>query len=214
MATINYIDLTGSLSPASLSCPSLVMADAIRQTVIDLCERAQVWKYTHPDVAVTTPAYNYSFSPPDAQSVVSLILTARLDDLPIDILTPEQGITTFPQFPDTTNMGEPTALWQMDQRGFNLAPTPDIAYTLKLTTTLKPTVTSTGADATVIQEHLETIIHGSLHRLLLQKKREWYDADLAGYHGKQYSYKLNVFRSQAQRGFTNLPIGVAMRPFA
>lgn len=214
MATTTYISLTGPISAVVTTCPTLVIADAIRATVIDLCERGQVWKYTHPNISLTTPTYSYSFTPPDSDTVVSMIETARVDDEPIDLLTPLGALQSFPAHPDTTNTGEPTSLWQMDERSFLVAPTPDTTYTLKLTVTLKPTVTSTGADTTMMQEHLETINHGTLHRLLLQQKRDWFNADLAGYHGKQYSYKVNMFRAVANKGFGQTSIGVAMRPFA
>lgn len=216
MATTTYISMTSPISAVAGNCPTLTIADAIRATVIDLCERGQVWKYTHPDIALTSGIYSYSFVPPDNDTVISMVESARINDLPIDITEPRNAIQSFPTFPDTTNLGPPTALWQMSQRAFLLAPTPDtaITYTLKLNVTLKPLVTSTGSDTTMMQEHLETINHGTLHRLLLQQKREWFNADLAGYHGKQYSYKLNMFKAIANRGYTQTSIGIAMRPFA
>ena len=214
MATTTYLSLTDALSAVTLNCPSLIMAEAIKQTVIDLCERGQIWRYTHPDIALVASDYSYSFSPPDSDTVISLVKTARVDDVLIDIVTPENAIVSFPKFPDAINVGEPNTLWQIDQRSFFVAPTPDTSYTLKLTTTLKPTVTSTGADTTVIQEHLETINHGALHRLLLQQKRDWFNSNLAGYHGKQYTYKLNLLKAQAVKGYGRTSISTAMRPFA
>lgn len=214
MATTTYISMTAPISAVVTTCPTLVIADAIRQTVIDLCERGQVWKYTHPDMSLITPTYEYSFIPPNSDIVISMIETARVDDQPIELQTSQGGIQNFPTFPDTTDLDTPNTLWQMNERSFFVAPTPDTTYTLKLTVTLKPTVTSTGADTTMIQEHLETINHGTLHRLLLQQKRDWFNADLAGYHGKQYSYKVNMFRAVANKGFGQNNISVAMRPFA
>lgn len=214
MATTNYIDVTAAVSSVCTSCPTLTMINAVRATVIDLCERGQVLRYIHPDVSIVTPTYLYSFVPPDSQTVISMVETARLDDAPIDIVTPKGGMLLTPGFPDTLNLGKPNLVWQMDQRAFTLSPTPDTTYTLKLTTTLKPTITSTGADSTMIQEHFDAIVHGALHRLLLQQKREWFNADLAGYHGKQYTYKMNVLKAVANKGYGQLNLNVAMRPFA
>lgn len=216
MATIQYIDMVNPIAAVTLGCPSLTIVEAIRATIIDLCERGQVWRYTHPNITLTSPTYSYTFTPPDSQTLISQVETARVNDQPISVGTSKDGILNFPLFPDVTDLSPPTAMWQLDQRSFVVAPTPDTVttYTLKLTTTLKPTQTSTGSDATVIQEHMETITHGTLHRLLLQQKRDWFNVDLAGYHGKQYSYKLNMFRAQANKGYGKVNINVAMRPFA
>lgn len=213
MAT-TYISLVDPIAAVTLGCPTLIIVNAIRDTVIDLCVRGQVLKYTHPDISLTTPTYSYSFTAPDSDTLISMIETARVSDQPIDVFTSRVGIAAVPAFPDVTNLGQPTQLWQMDQRSFVVAPTPNATYTLKLTTTLKPTVTSLGADSTMLQEHQETIINGALHRLLLQQKRDWYNADLAGYHGKQYSYKLNTLKAAANKGFGRVSLSVAMQRFA
>lgn len=216
MATTNYINLINPVSAVALNCPSLIIVDAIRTTLIDLCERGQVWRYTHANITLVSGTYTYNFIPPDSQTLFSMVETARINGAPIDVFTPKSGVVAFPQFPDTTNLGQPTTMWQMDQRSFMIAPTPDTVtpYVLQLTTTLKPTQDSTGSDAVLIQEHMETIVNGALHRLLLQQKRDWFNPDLAGYHGKQYSYKLNMFRAQANKGYGKVNIGAAMQPFA
>jgi len=216
MATSLYMDLVGQVSPITDSCPSLVVMNAIRQTVIDLCERGQIWKYKHPDVVLTPSTYNYQFVTPNADTVISLVESARVNDISISVNTPIDAINNFPKFPDIVNTGPPTILFQLDQRSYNVAPTPDavITYTLKLITTLKPTQVSTGTDSTLLQEHQETIVHGALHRLLLQPEQDWTNMELAGYHGKQYTYKLNLFKAQAKKGFSTANVSVQMRPFA
>lgn len=214
MATTLYSDVTGPVATVATRCPLLVIISAIRDTVIDLCDRGQVWRYLHPDVSLVTPTYTYSFVPPDSNTVISMIEVARIGDKHLEILTPKAALGRVPLFPDVTNMGEPGVIWQTDQRAFNVASTPDVTYTLVLNVTLKPTKASTGADSVVIAEYQDTITHGALHRVLLQQGRSWFNEKLAGYHGKQYTYQLNNIKAVAKKGYGQTNLTVVAIPFA
>ena len=220
MATTNYINMVDQIGAVTLNCPSAIIAVAIRDTVIDLCERGQIWKYIHPDVTLASPTYNYAFVMPDSQTVVSMIQNARLGKngaySPIDVTDFKTGLARAVNYPDTVNLAQPNTVWQTDQRNFTIAPTPDTVatYVLRLNTTLKPTTDSTGADSVMIAEHINVINHGALHRLLLQQKQGWFNSDLAGYHGKQYSYFLNQYKARAVKGYGQANVTTAMRPFA
>jgi len=215
MPTTNFSTLVDPVASVVDGCPTPIVVNALREAAIEACSRGLIWPANLVTVTLTAGVGGYIFSTPVAESVVAQLQSARVNGVMLDIYTDRQAIEFDPAWLSTVQ-GEPRAIWQMSPTVYNVTPVPDAVttYDLKMRVYLKPITTASAMDTDILNDNQDLIVHGALHRLLLQPKRPWADANMAGYHGKQFSYKLHVARSRTTLGYDNGNLLVTQRPFA
>ena len=222
MATITYQSIYGDLAANVPGVPDVVLGFYINKVVIDLCERAKVWRVNYAAVTLTPNTYSYTVSSPVAQTELSSILlakvylgsTARFKDL--DVVTTEQVFEFYPQWPQTPETKEPTAVTRLDEASVAVVPVPDSAqaYTLYMYCAIRPTLAATGMESTVYATYRRAIYHGVLHELMMMPKRPWTDEGRAQYHGKQWEFMIASARARANKSFGRANVNVVPAPWA
>lgn len=189
------------ISPDLPGCPFGAIDVSLRLAAIAFCEQSLAWKYEHPEITVVVDTAEYSFVPPTA-SVVHAITYAEFDGEEIQANVAQENIGIWDWRNQTGTpeyiLGGATAL--------TLVPTPDVAGTLTLTVTLKPSPTADGIDDDIFNEYREAIVHGALARLLLSPKKPYTDAGLASYHQHQFIIKAGAAGLRAARNYTRAPL--------
>jgi hypothetical protein len=182
-------------------CPFAAVDVALRQAAIDFCSQSLAWKYSHPDIAVTSGTASYNFVPP-AQAVVHAITYAEFGGNEIDCHTGESGIQIYNWRNQTGTpeyvLGGATAL--------TVVPTPDVAGTLKLEVALKPSLAATGIDDDIFNEYRDAIVHGALGRLMFSPKKPYSNAQLATYHQQQFTIQTGAAGMRQSRNYTRAPM--------
>lgn len=84
---------------------------------------------------------------------------------------------------------------------------------LVIPVSLRPTMTATGADDSIYNDHLATIRHGVLGRLMVMPKKDWSNGPLGGAHGLAFEHAIGEARIQRNQGFVNSETRVEMRRF-
>lgn len=79
---------------------------------------------------------------------------------------------------------------------------------------LRPTMTATGADDSIYNDHWLTIRHGVLGRLMVMPKKDWSNGPLGGAHGLAFEHAIGSARIQKNMGFVNAELRVEPRRFA
>jgi len=147
------------------------------------------------------------------------VFEAIMNDKPLERLTLEQALERNPRWADvsqTDEASEPRIICGVTTESYNIFPMPDDSktYKLRLVYALKPTRASTGLEQWVFDELEDCIFHNALQELMLMPNQPWSNADVAGYHAKQYVFKLSERRARANLGTMRGSMSVRMKPFA
>ena len=222
MAIITYTSVFGDIAANVAGVPDTVLQFYMNKVTIDLCERAKVWRVTYAAIPLVATQSAYTVTSPVAQTELSAILTAKVylgstakwKDL--DVVTAEQVFDVYPDWPETTETKEPTAVTRRDEATVSVVPNPDAAqaYTLYLYAAIRPTLAATGLDSTIYATYRRAIYHGVIHELMMMPKRPWSNDKLAAYHGKQWEWLVNSARARANKSFSRANINVVPAPWA
>jgi len=217
-----YASVFGDIAANVAGVPDVVLQFYMNKVVIDLCERAKVWRVNYAAISLAPNTYQYTVVSPVAQSELSTILlakvylgsTAKWKDL--DVVTTEQVFEVYPDWPQTAEIKEPTAVTRLDEASIAIVPVPDAAqaYTLYLYAAIRPTLAATGVDSTIYATYRRAIYHGVIHELMMMPKRPWSNEKLAEYHGKQWEYMVNSARARANKSFSRANLSVVPAPWA
>lgn len=66
-------------------CPDPVLISAIRRACIEFADRSDYVRYEHPQIKIAPNVHTYALSPPDAETYISSILSARYDGAPVKL---------------------------------------------------------------------------------------------------------------------------------
>lgn len=221
MALIDFSTMANEILPHVAGCPSSVAESFIRKTVIDLCERAQVWQVRLTPFDLTPGIYSYVLGSPVVPSEVCAPLSmcvARADTGSVhglSVVTRDVLQAKHPTWPEDGEDGEPSYAVQTNVNTLEIYPIPDTAttYTVSGLVAIRPTIAATQCDDSILTTYRRLITHGALHALMLLPDRKWTDLKLGEYHGKQWTYLLNSARAGRAKGFCNSNLTVKMRPW-
>lgn len=100
-------------------CPQPLMETSIREAAIRVCERTLLWRYAAPKFNLTPGIYEYFYDKP-AETEVHAVFGAQINGSPLNPLTLEQAISTYPEWADVYSGIDPASIWASVQTsGFN-----------------------------------------------------------------------------------------------
>jgi hypothetical protein len=213
-----YTTLTTRLTPYLPSCPAPLIVAQTKLSAIQACERTLLFRHVQTEFNLTPNVFEYTYVRP-ANTDVHAVFEAMLNDRPLERLTLEQALERNSRWADvlqTDEASEPRIICAVTTDKYNVFPMPDDSktYKLRLVYALKPTRASTGLEEWVFDELEDCIFHNALQELLLIPSQPWTNEGMAGYHAKQYLFKLNERRARANLGTMRGSMSVRMNPFA
>lgn len=180
MATTRYDTLVPLVLPEVHGCSDPLAEQAIRDAVIDLCQRSRIWVVICDPVDVTATQAAYDIDLP-AQSALVRLLSVRAGQC--DPLTPASADQLDESLSSdwTTETGTPKHYVQVDDDSFLLTPIPDATLPgqLKVRLAAKPSRSSTGFPAWINERYQEYILAGAKARLLAKQGQPWHNPNLA-----------------------------------
>ena len=198
---ISYESLLPEILPMVPGCPDSLVENSIRSAVIELCERAEVYQQELDPITTVKNIYEYDLEPPSGTAVDKILwVTHQGKDL-------EPTTTTLleQRLPDWRNENNvPLYFIQQNSSVFHLAPVPSttIVGSTIVRAVLKPTYTSTGCDNDVMNDYRDTIINGTLFRLLRMPSKDWTDLAAAGVYGQLFNSGVDMAERRARRADT------------
>lgn len=215
MALVNINTLVPQVAIHTKRCPNPVIEQALLEACIDLCEKSAIWRVVD-TLTTASGIYEYPLSGLPATSEIAHIITAAIEDLPIFFASPEYIQSLFPTWPDTVadRRQQPQYITFIKPQTLALAAVPDDAYDLKFIVSVKPTRTATQIESTVLNEAMDAIVSGAIHKVLMQRDNPWFDPQSAVYHGKMWRYNTGQIRAKVNKGLTRADVVVALKPFA
>ena len=123
MATVKYEDLLPDIIPMVPGCTDTLIENTIRNTVIELCEKSEVYQAELDPVDTVANTYEYDFEPPTG-TVVHKILWATYDGNDLEAVS--SSSTTAPT--DRALLRGFTALPDRCNRTFNRSEPPVLSH--------------------------------------------------------------------------------------
>lgn len=200
MASTDYTDYLPEILPKVKGCPEQVAVNAVRNALIELCDRAPVWRYEHDPLSSMANEGVYDFEPPTGGEVVK-ILQAWYDGKSLTPMSEDQLHAAYSDY--RTADGTPEYYTQDDQTQIILVPRPTTALVdaIKMIVQLKPTIASTNADTRLYNRYREQVARGALARLFDMGGESWADPDKADRNLTLFNADIVSASSAAQQNY-------------
>lgn len=216
MSNTAYSSLVPRVAINVRQCPNVVIERALADSAIEFCETTLAWRVFPTDITTSSGDYEYALAGLPADTELAHPIYAHIASQPLEVLTVEQVAYQYPNWPDVSSTGisQPRALTAMSVNTILTVPVPDAAYTISLQVAVKPTRTATFLDSGIVDEWMDGIVFGAVHKLLSQVKVPWADEKAAIYYGKMWRHYTLLARAKVNKSLTRANLSVAMVPFA
>ncbi len=192
----------------AISLPEPVALDAIRDAVIELCERTRCW---NEDQTITLAAAGDSVVIVPAGAELISIDSVIYDGEPLSPISTKELDAKIYNWRETTE-GCPRFYTQLDWDTIRLVPS-DVGQVFKVRTFLKPSESATEAPDKFINQRRELIADLALGRALLIPNQSWSNPNLGAYHAEKGQMKLDELSTQFRQGQQRAPIHSTPRFF-
>jgi hypothetical protein len=193
-------------------CPAPTIELAVKQTVIDFCERTHWLRRTPLPIDATSGAGAKSFGSPliVAGENVQAILKAWLSGEPIEVVGPDDVEDDWPDW--KTRVGDPERIVMESIDTYYIVPA--LAVTRAAALTLKIavgyTLAATGCDDSIRQHWRDAIADGAKARLMSIPNQKWTSPELAGVWQQRYvsavkGAEIRALRTPARRPLATKP---------
>lgn len=188
----------GSVRPWAPGVPDPVAYRAIRNSVIEFCERTRLWKWEEDFDATVSDCDSGIYTP--AGSILHDIEIVQFNGVDLhpkstrdlDRLEPDWRTVS----PD--NGGVPKYYTQIEQNTLRIVPA--MAGHLYLCVRLKPSQEATDIPDFIANEYRETIAWGALGRILTIPGQSYTNPDLGAYYGEKFTQKLDRLSTKGTTG--------------
>lgn len=191
----SYESFLPDIIPMVPGCPDTLIENNIRSATIELCEKAEVYQRELDPITTVEGIYEYDLEAPSGTSV-DQILWATYEGNDLEPITSALLEQRRPKWRLASYSGTPEYFVQQSRTAFYLAPIPDTtkASSLQVRAVLKPTHRSTSCDDDIMNDYKDTIVNGTLFRLLRMPSKDWTD-----YAGAQvYATLFNQLLTEAK----------------
>ena len=186
-------------------CPSDMAIRALRNTIVEFCEKSLIHQDTMDAITVLQNVTDYDLEPPKNYRIQKIMkmwyLGQELEALaPDDLGLPDAYRTNIAGY--TASKGPPAGFTQKDVDTFTILPIPDQKYTSSLTmrVALVPLRTMTEVADFLFEIWGETIGFGTKARLMLTPGKPYSNNEAANFNQVRYMTGLNDARQRASRG--------------
>lgn len=211
-----YTSFLDYVLPEVPGCTNEMAIHAIKQTVIDFCEKSLVVQADLDPITLVRGVIDYDLDPP-RDTLVAKIMQAYYKNDPLEAAAPDSVASAqmYNRYFEGVQLNEGPAQFyiQKDPRTFSIFPYPKETEKLVLTmrVALKPTRSASQCDDLIFEEYAETIGNGAITRLALSPGKPYSNPNLAGAKNVMYTAGLNMARQKANRGHVRSNAQVKMR---
>lgn len=204
-----YTDFYDYLLPdLPAAVPQALATRAIRDAIIQFCERTRLYTYDHPAIDVVAATHTYTLTPEANAGVIDVLYAAHnaveiypAGDRDLDATVTDWRLATTTGVPEFYNL--PATLSQI-----RLVPTPDESITGGLVVKIaqKPTRASTTVADWFLERFANSLMDGAKRTLYAMGGKPWSSPDLAVYHGRLFESACGAADMAASRGNVRAPL--------
>jgi len=219
MSVVNFEDYLPEVLIEVNGCPSKVAQNAVRNAVIELCQKARVWRETLDPINTKTGVAIYDLCLPENSQMVTL-LWGKYNGINISPISEDELDTVSSRWRIEswrTETGDPVCFFAPKQSEVQLIriPTVDLASGLELGAALAPSRNGYEAPESIYNEYLEVVACGAKARLLDMSTRPWYNPQAAAAEDVKFQRGIVNARRTVSKNHGQMSNKVSMsRPFA
>ena len=204
-----FAELATSIRAEVHGCPTPIIVTAVRDASIEMCSRTGI-NIHESSIAISAGSTQYNIAGLPAESELNHVVdifdgTRALQPVSYNELKRRLG--------DGDQEGKPKYYAQKDNTAIFVAPKPQVADTLRIIYTVKPTHDASGLPDTIGLEHKEVIIHGALYRLQMMNDQPWSTPTFAGVNKDLFERGVGLITRQVKYGFSGGTLTCKPRPF-
>lgn len=205
MSTVKYTDCFNEVLPELPGVPTALAENAIRNAVIDFCQKSTVWRHWPDPQTVTVGVNTYDLEPPAGADVASIV-DLSVDGDPCTPASEDDLKAVDPTW--RTNTGTVKHYMQQDTTTVVLVKVPDSTYTngLQMTLALAPRRNSASFPAWIWTKYYEGIAAGTKAKLMRMPKKPWTDKDAADDYQRIFDAAAAGASADAARSLTRAAI--------
>lgn len=183
----SYESLLSEIIPVVPGCTDTLIEQNIRAAVIELCEKTEVYQKELDPVSTVKNIFEYDLEPPSS-TTVHRIIWMTYDGEDLEAITNALLEQRKPKWRQSGYEGRPEYFVKQSPSLFYVAPVPNETKVngLLLRVALKPTHTSSSCDTDIMNDYRDTIVNGTIYRLLRLPGREWTDYTGAQIYGSLF----------------------------
>ena len=204
MAAVSYEDLLPNIIPMVPGCSDSLIIQSIRSSVVELCEKAEVYQVELDPIQAVSGIYDYELDLPQGTSL-DKVLSVVCDGVDLEPITPALLEQRLPKWRENT--GKPEYYVKLNATTIRVVPVTSSAATIIVRAIVKPSHTSTKCNAEIMNDYRDTIVNGALYRLLRLPSKDWTDYSGAGVYGTLFSEGV----THAERRARSADTGVARK---
>jgi hypothetical protein len=212
----NYSQFLDGVMPYVPGCPVAMAEHAIRETVIDMCERSLLLQRDHDAIDVIAGVVDYDFDPPTNYRVFK-IMKAWFRDIELTPVAPDDvmDVSLYNQTIPGVQIAKdnPRMILQKDDETFSVLPVPKETArgAINMRVALKPSRSSTEIEDFIFEDYAETVYAGARFRLMTVPAKPYTSVDLAQVNQNMYVSGVNSARQRVARGFVRSNLQVQLR---
>jgi len=201
------------IQPNVQGCPLAILNSALASTLLDFCERSQLWTRISEKTSVIPNVPRYTFMP-EEQAVAVEASLALCEGRPLIQTTLDALNTEEPDWRSKTGR-VPTKFFMDTSHSIRLYPEPTelIEDGLQVQISMKPKRDAKELPDFLYENWAETIAHGTLARLFAMSGKDWANPQLVGYHSDEYRAGLSRAKTKTIKSRQNVSLKVKNRPF-
>lgn len=162
-------DFLPLILPRVKGCPDILATFNTRMAIIELCQKALIWREYQDPITTAALTTAYDFEVPNGQQVFKL-LSLTLGGTEVSVVDPNTGKTM-----DALGETRPYAYGAFS--GFELRPAQEAGLQVVTYSVVAPTFTATTIPDSM-SRYMEAIANGALSRILMTNSKEY--GDMAG----------------------------------
>lgn len=211
-----YEDFFPNILPEVPGVAEMVAENAVRNAVIEFCEKSLVLTRDHDPISIKAGVVDYDLEPPKGYIVIK-VMKAWLENNELTPLAPDfvREASVYNRLFSSyeSNTDRPRAYLQKDERTISVWGVPDQDYSngLTLRVALKPARASTSIESVLLEDYAETIASGALYRLMMSPGKPYTNAEMAAVHKGLFQQGINVARQRATHGHVRSTVSVKLR---
>jgi len=200
MTYVNYEAFYEYVLPEVHGCPKGIAKTAIRDAVIEFCDKSFIWTAPSEKTDILAGFSRYGFDARDDDAIAASLTFASISDTPIEIVA-QKDLAAVAQDWRNLSSTQSTKCFMDTPYTVRLVgtPTEDIEDGLYVEVALKPKRTSTQCPEFLLENWVEAIAHGALARLKAMVGRVWADAQLVSFHRSEFRSGVSRAKSAAQK---------------
>jgi len=200
MAIVPYTQWLPYVQVNVPDCPKALIVEAIRQKVIEFCQRSLFLRQELDGFYTVADDNEYDLSPPVDNNIAQLLML-KVNKRELEPKTQDDMEEIYQEWRDQS--GEPQYFFLKNTNTAILVPKPIGVYPVRILVALKPTQSAQGVDELIFEEYKDAIKHGALAYLMLMAEKSWSNPNMSAFYQSQFDTSVIEAKLRAEKGYAH-----------